>query len=276
MTSSRSLLLAAAVAAPLVGCTSAPEPEPAAPPRPVADDYVGKWNIRITDTDDTFAGAQIDVEKKGDGVAAGLVWRWASYGPATTASVEDGVLRITRKVEVEEGQAEAEEVFEARLEDGMLKGTARYPDGNVHHFEGRPGAAASPRAASRSGASRSLSSTGRPSTAGSLRDPKAKMGWAVVDGELAVVEPKDNADLVSERSVPGHEAPPRVQRGPQEQQRRLPAGAVRDPDPRQPGADGRRQPTAAAASTAASRRARTPRSPRASGRPTTSRSWDGS
>ena len=33
-----------------------------------------------------------------------------------------------------------------------------------------------------------------------LRDPKAKNGWAVVNGELAVVEPKGNADLVSEKT----------------------------------------------------------------------------
>ena len=33
-----------------------------------------------------------------------------------------------------------------------------------------------------------------------LRDPKAKMGWAVVDGELAVVEPKGNADLVTDKA----------------------------------------------------------------------------
>jgi hypothetical protein len=32
----------------------------------------------------------------------------------------------------------------------------------------------------------------------SLRDPKAKMGWAVVNGELAVVDAKGNADLVSD------------------------------------------------------------------------------
>jgi len=33
-----------------------------------------------------------------------------------------------------------------------------------------------------------------------LRDAKKKNGWAAVNGELAVVDPKDNADLVSEQA----------------------------------------------------------------------------
>jgi hypothetical protein len=198
MNSTRALLAAAILAMPLAACTSAPEPEPAAPAQPVADDYVGKWNIRITDAEDTFAGSQIDVAREGEGVSAGLVWRWGSYGPATTARVEDGVLHITRKAETKEGEEEREDVFEARVEDGMLKGTARYPDDKVHHFEGRPAP--------------ELATTGEPEwdepielfdgktlDGWSLRDPKAKMGWAVVDGELAVVESKDNADLVSDQ-----------------------------------------------------------------------------
>ncbi|MCG6923160.1 MAG: DUF1080 domain-containing protein [Acidobacteria bacterium] len=163
------------------------------------DDYVGKWNIRIIDAEDTFAAGQIDVEKKGDELAAGLVWRWGSYGPAAKAWVEDGVLNLTRKVEAEEGEEEGEDVFEARLVDGTLKGQARYPDGKVHHFEGRRAP--------------ELATTGEPEwgepvalfdgetlTGWSLRDPKAKMGWAVVDSDLAVVEPKGNADLVSEKT----------------------------------------------------------------------------
>ena len=196
MNSIRPLLAAVVLAVPLAACTSAPEP--AAPLQPIAEDYVGKWNIRITDADNTFAGAQIDVTKEGDGVSAGLVWRWGSYGPATTARVEGGVLHITRKAETNEDEEEREDVFEARLEEGMLKGTARNPDGKVHHFEGRPAP--------------ELATTGEPAwdepielfdgrtlDGWSLRDPKAKMGWAVVDGELAVVESKDNADLVSDQ-----------------------------------------------------------------------------
>ncbi len=200
MSSIRSVLAIAVLAAPLVACTSAPTPEPSPPALPVADDYVGKWNIHITDTGDTFAGAQIDVAKRGDDLAASLVWRWGSYGPATKAWVEDGVLHLTREVEVEteEGEKEkAEEVFEARLESGRLEGTARFPDGSVQHFEGRPAPALVRTAEPEWGEPVTLFD-GKTLEGWSLRDPKAKMGWAVVDGELAVVESKDNADLVSD------------------------------------------------------------------------------
>ncbi len=169
----------------------------APPATPTVDDYIGRWNIRITDAADTFIGGQIDVEREDGALVAGLVWRWGSYGPATRAWVEDGVLNVTRKVEAEEGEEEGEDVFEARLVDGALKGHVRYADGTTGNFEGRPAPA--------------LAATGEPQwgepvtlfdgetiDGWSLRDPKKKMGWAVVDGELAVVEPEGNADLVSE------------------------------------------------------------------------------
>jgi hypothetical protein len=201
MFSIRSAVLVALLAAPLVpACTSTPTPEPSTPAPAGADDYVGKWNVRITDTGDTFAGAQIDVKKEGDGLAAGLVWRWGSYGPATRAWVEDGVLHLTREVETEteDGEKEkAEEVFEARLEDGVLKGTARYPDDTVHHFEGRPAPALAATGEPEWGEPVTLFD-GKTLDGWRLRDPSAKMGWAVVDGELAVVEPEGNADIVSD------------------------------------------------------------------------------
>ena len=194
MPSLRSLLAAALVAAPLAGCaTDAPPPAPAPPG---VDDFVGSWNIRLTDAEDTFAGAQIDVEKEGEAVSAGLVWRWGSYAPADEARVENGVLHIVRKRTHEE--EEVEDVFEARLVDGALKGTATYPDGKTHQFEGRRAP--------------DLATSGEPEwdepielfdgktlEGWRLRDPEGEFRWAVVDGVLAVVEPEGNADLVSDQ-----------------------------------------------------------------------------
>lgn len=158
-------------------------------PAPAA--FAGAWNLEITDSGDSFASGGLRVDVTNAVVAAGLVWRWGSFAPVKSAEVKDGVLRLVR--EEKPGQAE---VFEARLEGGQLKGRASYPDGKVHHFVGRRAPAL---------AARKVPAWADPirlfdgvSLAGwRLRDPRAKNGWAAVNGELAVVEPKGNADLVS-------------------------------------------------------------------------------
>ena len=88
--------------------------------------------------------------------------------------------------------------FEARLEGAGLRGEVRYADGTVHRFEGRR-APDLPAAATVQWGEPQTLFDGTSLAGWSLRDPKAKMGWAVVDGTLAVVEPKGNADLVVER-----------------------------------------------------------------------------
>jgi hypothetical protein len=182
------VLLGLGMAAGGSGSTVAP------PANPTVDDYVGRWNIRITDADDTFVGGQIDVEKEDGALAAGLVWRTGGYGPATQVSVKDGILHVVR-----EAEPDGEDVFEARLADGALKGHVRYPDGTTHNFEGRLAPALAASGEPQWGEPVTLFD-GETLDGWSLRDPKKKMGWAVVDGELAVVEPKGNADFVSEKT----------------------------------------------------------------------------
>jgi len=190
MTSIRSLLAVTLVVLPLAACTT--DAPPPAPAPPTADDFVGSWNIRITDADDTYVGAQMDVTREGDGVAASLVWRVASYNPAKEAWVEDGVLHVVRDAE-----KEGEELFAARLVNGELRGTAQFPDGEVLHFEGRRAPDLATAGEVEWDEPIELFD-GKTLDGWSLRDPNAEMGWAVVDGELAVVEPEDNADLVSD------------------------------------------------------------------------------
>jgi hypothetical protein len=175
-----SLLLAAALAAP-------------SPSSPTADDYVGRWNVRITDAEDTFVSGGFSIEKAGDHLAGGLVWRWGSYGPAKTVEVKDGVLHIVR--EESPGQTD---VFEARLENGGLEGQVRYADGRVHHFEGRRAPDLATSSTPRWGEPETLFD-GKSLAGWKPRDPKAKMGWAVEGGDLAVVDPEGNSDLVSVR-----------------------------------------------------------------------------
>ncbi len=166
-----------------------------APARPVtADDYVGRWNVRLTDAPDTFVSGGIRIDKTGDALSGGLVWRWGSYAPVKSVEVKDGVLRMVRG-EV----AGKQDVLEARLVGDLLKGQVTYPDGKMHHFEGRRAPLLTSKTATLWGKP-VVMFDGKTLDGWRLRDPKAKNGWAVVNGELAVVEPKDNADLVSERT----------------------------------------------------------------------------
>ncbi|HUL76072.1 MAG TPA: DUF1080 domain-containing protein [Vicinamibacteria bacterium] len=177
-----SLILAGALAAPAPART------------PTADDYVGRWNVKITDAADTFASGGFQIEKKGAALSAGVVWRWGSYIPAKSVEVKDGALVLLR--EEEPGKRDT---FEARLEGDTLKGTVTYPDGKVHHFEGRKAPLLASTKAPVWGTPVILFD-GKTLAGWKLRDPKKKNGWAVVDGELAVVDPKDNADLVSDQA----------------------------------------------------------------------------
>lgn len=174
-----SLVLAAALLAP-------------APAKAASDaDYVGRWNVKITDALDTFASGGFQIEKKDGALSGGVVWRWGSFGPVKTIEVKDGTLLMVR-----EETAGKPDRFEARLEGGVLKGQVRYPDGKVHHFEGKKAPLLLSKKAPVWGAPVTLFD-GKTLDGWTLRDPKAKNGWAVVNGELAVVEPKGNADLVS-------------------------------------------------------------------------------
>jgi hypothetical protein len=156
-------------------------------------DYAGRWNVRITDAPDTFVGGGFDVRKGADGWTASIVWRWGSVDPAASVTVQDGVLRMTRGEEA--GKFDS---FDAHLDGQTLLGEVRYADGKVQHFEGRRAPALDRTTPVRWGAPVSLFD-GKTLEGWHLRDPKAQMGWAVVDGDLAVVEPKGNADLVTDR-----------------------------------------------------------------------------
>ena len=164
-----------------------------APATPVtADDYVGRWNVVITDATDTFVSGGIRIDKTGAGLSGGLVWRSGSYAPVKSVDVVDGVLRIVRTAATDK-----QDSFEARLEGGVLKGQVTYADGKIHHFEGRK---APPLPSFKTSAAwRTVKLfDGKTLNGWRQRDPKAKNGWAVVNGELAVVEPKGNSDLVSD------------------------------------------------------------------------------
>ena len=161
---------------------------------PIADDYVGRWNVKITDAEDTFASGGFEITSRGGALSAGVVWRSGSYLPAKSVKVADGTLVVVR--EEKPGKIDT---FEARLEGEALKGKVTYPDGKVQHFEGKKAPLLLSKKAPVWGAPVTLFD-GKTLAGWKLRDTKKKNGWAVVNGELAVVESKDNADLVSEQA----------------------------------------------------------------------------
>jgi hypothetical protein len=122
-----------------------------------------------------------------------MVWRWASVVPVT-AKLKDGQLVLVR--EEKPGQRD---VFHMHLEGAILKGQVQYADGKVHHFEAKRAPELATKGAVKWGAPVTLFD-GKTLDGWRLRDPKAKLGWAAQDGELVVVQPKDNADLVTERT----------------------------------------------------------------------------
>jgi hypothetical protein len=161
---------------------------------PTADDYVGRWNVKITDADDTFASGGFQIAKKDGVLSAGVVWRWGSYLSAKSVEVKDGSLVIVR----EENPGKID-TFKARLDGETLKGTVTYPDGTTRHFEGRRAPLLLSKKAPVWDAPITLFD-GKTLNGWKQRDTKKKNGWAVVNGELAVVDPKDNADLLTERT----------------------------------------------------------------------------
>jgi len=159
-----------------------------------ADSYVGRWNVKITDATDTFVSGGFQIENKDGALQASLVWRWGSYLPAKSVALKDGGLYIVR--EERRGQLDG---FQLRLEGETLKGQVHLADDTIQHFEGKRAPSLESKRAPAWGAPVTLFD-GKTLGGWKLRDAKKKNGWAAQNGELAVVETKDNADLVTEKT----------------------------------------------------------------------------
>ena len=148
------------------------------------------------------------------------MWRWGSYLPAKSVEVKDGVLRLTREenpgkidsFEAKLGGRDALKGPESAIPDGLRSITARASGRRRCSTAKAPAWGRARHALRRQDAHRLEA----------LRDPQKKNGWSRAERRrLVVVEPKDNADPRDRADLPGPEAARRVQRGRQEQQRRL-------------------------------------------------------
>ena len=91
------------------------------------DPYVGRWNLRIDGTGDTFSSSWIGIEKAGGGYTGACVWKWGSVESIRDIAVENGELRFRR----------GDESFKAKRTGDELRGEATMKDGKKFAFAGR-------------------------------------------------------------------------------------------------------------------------------------------
>ena len=92
-----------------------------------AKDFIGRWNIEIHATGDTFRTAWLKVTATDGNLHGALVWKWGSVVPIKNASVEAGELRFTR----------GRNSFSAKLVGEELHGVATMRNGKEFRFVGR-------------------------------------------------------------------------------------------------------------------------------------------
>jgi hypothetical protein len=91
------------------------------------DAYVGRWNLRIEASGDTFSSSWLKIEKSGDGYTGACVWKWGSVESIQDIAVENGELRFRR----------GKESFKAKRAGDELRGEATMADGKKFAFAGR-------------------------------------------------------------------------------------------------------------------------------------------
>ena len=99
----------------------------AAGPAPEAKPFVGRWNIQIRGTGDTFRTAWLKITESEGELGGVLVWKWGSVVPIKDVQVAAGELRFTR----------GKQRFSAKLDGGRLRGVATTDKGKEFKFVGR-------------------------------------------------------------------------------------------------------------------------------------------
>jgi hypothetical protein len=89
--------------------------------------YVGRWNLKIDGTGDTFSSSWLKIEEAGGGLTGSCVWKWGSVTPIRDVKMEAGELRFRR----------GDESFTAKLVGEDLRGEATMKDGKKFPFAGR-------------------------------------------------------------------------------------------------------------------------------------------
>jgi hypothetical protein len=99
-----------------------------------AEDFLGRWEVTIADTGDTFFSSWLEVTKGDGGLSGKLLWKWGSVGDMKSVEVVGGELRVIRRQHYEDKPVDV--VYRAKLVDGKLVGAVKQPDGSVRRFTG--------------------------------------------------------------------------------------------------------------------------------------------
>ncbi len=91
-----------------------------------AEGFLGRWNIEIMDTGDTFRTAWLKIVEKDGSLGGALVWKWGSVVPIRNVTVKENELRFTR----------GRESFSAKLVGQELRGVATARRGTKFDFVG--------------------------------------------------------------------------------------------------------------------------------------------
>lgn len=99
-----------------------------------AADFVGRWDITIANTGDTFRSSWLEVTESEGKLSGKLLWKWGSVMGVKSVEVVGDELRVTRGEWYEDKPVDV--VYRAKLVGGKLAGSVKRPDGSVLDFAG--------------------------------------------------------------------------------------------------------------------------------------------
>ena len=91
-------------------------------------DYLGRWNIKVKNTGDTFSTAWLKVENNDDHLKAAIVWRAGGVNDVKDVTIDESGIHFNR----------GKQSFTAKLEDGQLHGVVTTDNDIQMEFIGWP------------------------------------------------------------------------------------------------------------------------------------------
>lgn len=155
--------------------------------------YLGRWDLTLKAPDREYA-AWLEIAEQGGQLQARMVSRWGHARVLPRAEVVNGGIRFVSPKE-EEGRADANMIFEGRLQGEALVGTTSGPDGTAWTWRGEK-APTLKRAQVPQWGEPVVLFNGKDLRGWRSSDPHEENIWTVTDGTL--VSPGDGADLVTD------------------------------------------------------------------------------